>query len=621
MEGRKTITQKFEIRLAIIVAIALTATTLFVFLLNTKTNNKNYSDIIFSTLTDIEKDIEDTSDINMLEKTRKIRIKVLLLRNALPLNDVEGFNSALRAIEEEEELSEISIINKKNTIIYSSKEEYIGFDMNTNEDTRAFDALNHGLPELVQPVRANAYTGEGDYELYNKFSGIPIEGLGYLQIAISADQFQEQIDEKVSYIAANRHIGQKGTVIISNTNGEIVSLAGKNENSYKNITLADLGISPDQYRIIGEPFTGNINGVTHLIGTRFVEGYYIIGAVPMNEVQSFRDRAAAMNTGMEIIIFAVMFFLIRNMIKTNIISKIHNINGSLREIIEGELDTKVDEYSTVEFAELSNDINSTVDSLKDYMNREQEKIKQELEFAKNIQASALPKISTLEQYAQIFELYATMDTAREVGGDFYDFYMLDESHLAVLIADVSGKGVPAAMFMMTCKTMLKNLVESGMALNEAFDKANEALRDSNDAGMFVTVWMGILDLRTGELEYVNAGHNPPLIYDESGSFAYLRTKAGFVLTGMEGLKYEARKTILRPGDKMLLYTDGVTEANDPDGNLFGEDRLHAYVNSVNEKPLQDILSGIRSDIDAFAKEAEQFDDITMVGLCYRGWNS
>lgn len=621
MKGRKTIRQSFEVRLAIIIAIAFTATTLFVFLLNTSTNNRNYSDIIFSTLTDIEKDIEDTSDINMLERTRKMRVKVLLLRNALPLNDVEGFNSALRDIEEEEELSEISIVNKKNIIIYSSKEEYIGFDMNANEDTRVYDALNHGLTEIVQPVRANAFKGDGDHALYNKYSGVPIEGMGYLQIGISSDQFQEQIDEKVSYIAANRHIGQTGTVIISNIDGEIVSFAGMDENSYKNISLADLGIPSDQYRITGEAFVSNINGVPHLIGTKFVEGYYIIGAVPMKEVQSNRDHAAILNTIMEVIIFALLFIFIRDMINTKIVSKIHNINGSLKRIIEGELDTRVNEYSTREFAELSNDINSTVDSLKDYMNREQEKIKQELEFAKNIQASALPKISTLEQYAQIFELYATMDTAREVGGDFYDFYMLDESHLAVLIADVSGKGVPAAMFMMTCKTMLKNLVESGMALNEAFDKANEALRDSNDAGMFVTVWMGILDLRTGELEYVNAGHNPPLIYDESGSFAYLRTKAGFVLTGMEGLKYESRKTILRPGDKMLLYTDGVTEANDPDGNLFGEDRLHAYVNSVKEKPMQDILSGIRSGIDAFAKEAEQFDDITMVGLCYRGWNS
>ena len=619
MKSGKTISQRFNLNLAIIVIIALTASTLFVFILNTGINNRNYANIISSTLTDIEKDIEDTSDINMLNQTQKIKEKVTHLLDTLPRDDTYRFNDALREIVKDENLSEMSIANTDNIVIYSSKDEYIDFDMDSNEDTIAFDALNHGASEIVQPVRANAYQGEGSYDQYNKYAGVPLKGVGYLQVAINSQQFQKQIDEKVNYIAANRHIGQTGIVIISDAEGNVVSYAGMDNDEFENSTLADLGISFDRKKDIGKSLTCPVNGEDHLIGVSFVEGYYILGAIPMDEVQSFRNRAALINTVTEIIIFILMFILIRRMINSVIVSRIHNINHSLRKIMEGMLDTKVNEYSTTEFAHLSDDINSTVTSLRDYMNREQEKIRQELEFAKNIQLSALPKLETVERFSQLFDLHATMHTAREVGGDFYDFYMLDESHLAILIADVSGKGVPAAMFMMTSKTMLKNLVDSGMGLSEAFTKANEELCDGNDAGMFVTVWMGILDLKTGSLEYVNAGHNPPLICGESGSFEYLKSKPGFVLTGMEGLKYRSQKTRLRPGDRIFLYTDGVTEANDPDQELYGEDRLLEYMNKSGDKPIKDILPGLKDDIDVFAKDAEQFDDITMLGLLYKGW--
>ena len=619
MRGRKTISERFTIRLAIIVAIALVSSTLFIFVLNTGINKRNYTDIITSTLTDIENDIEDTSDINMLEETRRIKEQVVVLLETLPLDDVYGFNDALRAIADEEGLSEMSIANTDNIIIYSSKDEYIDFDMNSNEYTLEFDALNHGTDSIVQPVRANAYSGEGEYDEYNKYAGVPLEGVGYLQIAINSQQFQKQIDDKVNYIAANRHIGQTGIVIIANVDDMIVSYAGIDAANYENSDLGSIGIVFDKQDGLDKAFTCEINGVKHLVAVRFVEGYYIIGAVPVSEVQSFRDRAAAITSVTEIIIFLLMFLCIQRMINSIIVSKIHNVNGSLKEIIAGSLDTKVNEYSTTEFTQLSDDINSTVTSLKDYMNREKEQVKKELEFAKSIQLSSLPKLSTLNRYSDMFELYATMHTAKEVGGDFYDFYMKDESHLAILIADVSGKGVPAAMFMMTCKTMLKNFVDSGKELSEAFTKANENLCNSNDADMFVTVWMGILDLKTGNLEYINAGHNPPLIFDEEGNFSYLKCRADFVLTGMPGIKYRTQSVVIKPGDKLFLYTDGVTEANDPDQNLLGEERLLSYINSVKDLPMKDILHGVKGEIDFFAKNAEQFDDITMVGLCYKGW--
>ncbi len=620
MKKRKTISRRFQVRLAIIVVIALIASTAFLFILNSVINKRNYTRIIKSTLVDVEDDIEETSNINMLSETRKIQVKVQELLDTRPREDVQGMNDALREIANENEFSEMSIVNKANFVIYSSIDEYIGFDMNATEDTKEFALLNKGKEEVIQPVRANAYKGSGEYDEYNKYAGVPLEGTGYLQVAINAQTFQKQIDEKVSYIAANRHIGETGIVIVANEENDIVSYSGDHNTSVTPKRLNALGFKYDKNKL-EKAFTGTINGKNYLCVTKFIEGYYLIGAIPESEVQAFRDRAAITNAIILLVVFVIMFFLIRRMINSLIVSKIHNINQSLKKIIEGLLDTKVNEYSTEEFANLSDDINSTVASLKDYMDREQEKVKKELEFAQNIQMGALPKVETLNKYGQLFELYATMDTAKEVGGDFYDFYMLDNSHLAVLIADVSGKGVPAAMFMMTCKTMLKNLVDSGMTLDVAFTRANEELCQSNDADMFVTVWMGIIDLKTGDVEYVNAGHNPPLVYDENKNFKYLECKPGFVLTGMEGLKYKIQKTKLKPGDKLFLYTDGATEANNSKKELFGEERLLEYMNKEKDKSMKDILLGLKENIDAFAEETEQFDDITMVGVRYKGWIS
>lgn len=612
-----TISKKFQKQLLFIVAVALIASTWIIFLYNTRINARSYETLIQSTLADIEKDIEETSNINMLELTLNTKKRVIPLLRSVPDDKASKINASLNAIAEGNSLSEINIVSQEGIILYSNKDEFIGFDMNASPDAQAFDVLNHGEESVVQPVRKNAYLGEGSYDRFNKYAGVPLEDTGYIQIAISAQQFQQQIDEKVDYIAANRHIGQSGYVIISNPQDRIISNANPAVlGDEAPESLSDVGLTIDKGDGLGKAFTGRINKEYCLCISRLVEGYYITGVIPVREVQAFRNRTAASGILSESIIFVLLFLFINSMINSVIVSKIHNINSSLNRIIGGEMDTKVEEYSTLEFAQLSGDINSTVKSLKDYMDHEQEMIRKELEFAKSVQLSVLPKPDSLAPYSSRFSLHATMNAARAVGGDFYDFYMLDESRLAVLIADVSGKGIPAAMFMMTCKTMLENYVESGLPLDEAFNRANEKFCDSNDTGMFVTVWMGILNLNTGHLQYINAGHNPPLFFDDKGDFAYLRCRSGFVLTGIPGLEYKIQETQLRHGDKLFLYTDGVTEANNPNGELYGEERLLASLNAAKENNVQDILSAVKADLDGFVKDAEQFDDITMLGVCF-----
>ena len=249
---------------------------------------------------------------------------------------------------------------------------------------------------------------------------------------------------------------------------------------------------------------------------------------------------------------------------------------------------------------------------------EKERINAELNLASSIQAHMLPSIFPPFPEHSEFDLYAIMDPAKEVGGDFYDFYMVGEDKLAVIVADVSGKGVPAALFMVIAKTLLKNYTQMGMQPKDVFETVNRLLCDGNDAGLFVTAWMGVLELSSGIMTYVNAGHNPPLLKRAGGQFTYLRDRTGFVLAGMEGVKYRQNTLCIAPGDRLFLYTDGVTEATDPGQALYGEDRLQAFMNAHADAPAASVLHELRTDIDAFAGTAPQFDDITMLLLDLKG---
>jgi sigma-B regulation protein RsbU (phosphoserine phosphatase) len=216
-----------------------------------------------------------------------------------------------------------------------------------------------------------------------------------------------------------------------------------------------------------------------------------------------------------------------------------------------------------------------------------------------------------------FEIYASVSPAREVGGDFYDFFQIDDDHLCLLMADVSGKGIPAALFMATSKTTIQNCVRDFPSLSEAVMAANEGLCRNNTAEMFVTAWIGVLDIPTGKLTFVCAGHNPPVLISD-GKPTYIKRRTGFVLAGMEGVKYREETLDLKKGDCLFLYTDGVTESENSAHELFGEERLAACLESDAGKTSEEIISDVKSVIDAHANGADQFDDITMLCIRYLG---
>ena len=245
---------------------------------------------------------------------------------------------------------------------------------------------------------------------------------------------------------------------------------------------------------------------------------------------------------------------------------------------------------------------------------EKERIGAELDVAKHIQASMLPwEFPEREE----FEICASMTPAKEVGGDFYDFFMVDDTHLAIVMADVSGKGVPAALFMVIAKTLIKDHTTSEKNLGEIFTKVNNLLCESNSEEMFVTAFEGVLDLVTGEFRFVNAGHEVPYICKNDGNFEPYPIKAGFVLAGMEGMRYRGGSMMFEEGDMLFQYTDGVTEATNSSNELYGDERLHHILQASRDKNTSEILKAVKADIDKFQGEAEQFDDITMLCLKFK----
>ena len=248
---------------------------------------------------------------------------------------------------------------------------------------------------------------------------------------------------------------------------------------------------------------------------------------------------------------------------------------------------------------------------------ERERISAELNVAKTIQASYLPTIFPPFPDREEFDLYATMDPAKEVGGDFYDFFLIDDDHLGLVMADVSGKGVPAALFMMISKTLIKNHTQFSISPAEILTAVNAQLCENNDAEMFVTVWLGILEISTGKLTCANGGHEFPAIKKKNGQFELYKDKHGLVLGGMSGIKYKEYELMIEKGDILFVYTDGVPEATDSTPALFGTDRMLDALNQDVDANVNQLLVNVRASIDDFVKDAPQFDDITMMALHYK----
>lgn len=600
----KNISQSFQRFLLVCVTAGFLMTTVFTWALQTELAKNEASELVKLNIEDVREDILDASNKNLLELTKKI---------ASRLNSAEKADSALlNELGKEFDIAEINVIDSRGIITASTYENFLEYDMRGGSQSAEFLVLLDGkTKEYVQ----NYQPTSSDPTISRKYAGIVLNDGGFVQVAYDAERFQKDIDDVVVGVTRNRHVGENGCIIIAGEDWNIVS--DRHGNEGKNLDVS--GVYIDRSTMSeGDLFNAVVYDDDAICSYIVSEGYYIVAVLPRTEAMFSRDISVYITVFMEFVVFGMLFIVVYFLIKKLVVDNMEKINRSLAKITSGNLDTVVDVRTNEEFASLSDDINSTVLTLKRYIAEAAARIDKELEFAKTIQYSAIPTVFPPYPGHSEFDIYAAMDTAKEVGGDFYDFYFVGENKLGFLIADVSGKGIPAAMFMMTAKTIIKGYAESGKSVDEVFTIANEKLCESNEAGMFVTAWFGVLDLLTGKVEFVNAGHNPPLVRHKDSTFDYLKSKPSFVIAGMDGMKYRRNEFFLSPGDEIYLYTDGVTEATDSENRLYGEERLVRFLNTLHGLSGEEICHAVKADVADFVGDTPQFDDITMLYLKYNG---
>ena len=625
---KNTINQKIQLWLLIVIIIASVLSSMFIQYVEINNAKNNTDKLLYTNTQDIQADIKKYMNNGLSRTLNKVAEDYDLLIQSIkeePDDDFwneEHIDVYLQGLALSYEVAEIDVVDENNKIIYSSNQYNVGYDMNSSPDSAEFTCLLDGEKSYVQDLGLSPIGGY-DPTKTRKLAGKALDSGGYILVGYNANQFSDNLKSIVQLLTENRHIGETGYIIITDKNWQIVSTENANDSDYYK---SDNDII-DMDEALGVPVTSTKPLTMYkavLFGEKTfcmydrVESYYILAAITEDEVYENGKNVMYTYNMAQLLIYAVLFILVFILINTIIIKRIDNINNGLKNISSGNLDTVIDERNTKEFESLSDEINETVDSLKSYISEAEKRYDAELLLAKNIQTSALPSLFPPYPNIKDFDIYATMHTAKEIGGDFYDFYLLGETKFCFLIADVSGKGIPAAMFMMQSKTMIKNYIETGISIGEAITLANKELCNNNDAGMFVTAFICILDIKTGIINFVNAGHNPPLLYRKDGEFEYLKSKPGFVLAGIDTVKYKTQSMTLNPGDKLFLYTDGITEAIDLNENMYGEERLKTTLNNLKSGDPETTLNLIKNDLSEFVGDADQFDDITMLMVRFNG---
>ncbi len=528
------------------------------------------------------------------------------------------------------------------------------------EDGSVYDFEVRSRPWYKQAVEAGELIFTGvESDAFTGIAGVvcaaPVYKDGQLVAVVGADVFLTEISD---YIKTTSSYG--GFVCVINEKGQVL-FSPNDEGSFKPELSADAAdLRKSENAALAQFITEAMNGVSdvknipadgkeyYMVGSAMpTVGWTVVSAVDKGVTDqptaqmlkayddinkealgSYRDGAkratrTVIIATVLILILAITgaLFVAARVVKPieHMTKRINALSGSDSAFEMEKIYKTNDEIEVLaeSFAALSFKTREYIKQITE-ITAEKERIGTELALATRIQADMLPNIYPPFPYRTEFDIYATMDPAKEVGGDFYDFFLVDDDHLCMLIADVSGKGVPAALFMMAAKIILSNNAMTGMSPADILNATNAAICSNNREQMFVTVWLGILEISTGKLTASNAGHEYPVIMHAGGKFELFKDKHGFVIGGMDGIKYKNYEIQLEPGSKMFLYTDGVPEATNFENKLFGTDRmLQALNENAGSSPLE-MLKNVRRAVDDFVEGTEQFDDLTMLGMEYKG---
>jgi len=484
------------------------------------------------------------------------------------------------------------------------------------------------------------------YEPVYDINGNPIAAIG-------ADVELTAMNERI----INTQVGQSGYAFVIDKKGNFIARPGlshenarwnedfKTGNVFDNASLSNLGqnmtagktgvlrcnLEDDEKYIAYAPITsagwsiGVVMPVEEIIAPANAAKSLINTAIKdtqkntTQQITNMRNMFIATFVAILLIISAIAFMLAKRITKPILsLSKGAKIVGS------GNLNYQLDVKSGDEIQDLANSFNKMTSDLKIHIQELQkttaakERIESELRIATEIQTSMVPRTFPPFPDRKEIQIFATMKPAKEIGGDFFDFFFVDENKLCLLIGDVCGKGIPAALFMAISKTLLKTEAQRGFSPDEILLRTNEILYPDNDNSMFLTVFCAILDVKTGEMRYANGGHNPPLIYRSGQKFEFITMPKGFVIGAMPDIKFGSYDLTLGQGDIIFMYTDGVTEAMNPQSQLFSEARLKQCLSDFEERDVTEIIHRIRAEVESFSQDMPQSDDITMLALRFKG---
>lgn len=528
----------------------------------------------------------------------------------------------------------------------------------TEDGTVAFYEA-HERPWYVGTKEANAtfftnVTPEASGKRIGMMCGSPVTRNGKFMGVACAGMYLDDVDKMVQ----TARLGKDGIACIVNNQGQLLfSSENTGELSITKET-ADLDLRQSDNKelaaLVTDAMDGlesyrvvEVNGKTYYVAFSPMEtvGWSFLIMLPEDTVQqptqalleeigsitfeAENQTKAAMNTLLLGILFtgfmAILFaFILAYFISRFAVAPLQKLTAKVGQIQGDDLDFEWEEVNEEEIQTLAQSFGNMTQRMKDYIEEvtritaEKEKIGAELSVATQIQADMLPRIFPPFPDRKEFDIYATMDPAKEVGGDFYDFFLIDDDHLGLVVADVSGKGVPAALFMVIAKTLIKNRALMNGSPSEVLSYANEQLCEGNEAELFVTVWFAIIEISTGKGVAANAGHEHPAIKRAGGQWELSIYRHSPAVATMEGIRFREHEFELNPGDELYVYTDGVPEATNIHDELFGPERMLESLNRDPDAGVEDLLKSVKKDVDDFTGEAPQFDDITMLGLKWHG---
>lgn len=474
------------------------------------------------------------------------------------------------------DIDEVNVVSREGKIIASNDPHCMNVVMVGDPVMNDFMALTNGITETVsQPFRQHARNPE----FRAKYLGAAFPGGdGFVQVGLDERRLARMLPSILGYIFDGWLFGQTGFFLCAEEgSGRLISNPSRHCDKARTLKEAGYDVAfAERYEIVadgkscGKTFVQTLFGEKCYCRAFLFGGHRFVAALPEREFYDTRNMFA---TVIGLLLFAVL----------------------------------------AAFAFFADRISRDADRLKAFYRAEEEQRAKDMEIAKTIQTAALP---TALSESPFYRIDAAMQTAKEVGGDFYDFFVLDAMHVAFLIADVSGKGITAAFYMMTAKTLIKNTLLAVRDPAATLTRANAELCANNSANMFLTAWVGVLNLETGVVTYANAGHNPPVRIGRGGELKFLETRSGPVLAFMDGFEYKSFTLRLAPKEAIFLYTDGVTEALDSKNNLFGEERLMDALKAVPDPEPKALCSVVRIATAAFSEGVPQADDLTVLAVRY-----